>query len=454
MSSKEAIGVETVLRPSKTSQLSQERTIPLDDLLKVVDLAATERWPELAIVGPEISFEFVREQCFAEWPISHVFRLDDHLVDVSPLLQLTHLRALYLGDHRIGGVGARALATLTALTNLDLTQNPDLFLETRQHVQRGGANFSRSPLIPLDSPLIGPEGAHSLASLTELRSLSLFGCRIGPEGARSLASLTKLRSLDLSHCDIGPEGARSLDTLTELRSLTLSNCNIEPEGARSLVSLTKLSSLNLSDCNIGSDAPRSLSSLTELKSLDLTDCGIGPEGARSLTSLTKLTSLKLRGCQIGPEGARALLDAWCDGSSGEHLEYLELGVESDHDSVLPPEALGTNDAQAILAAYRRFHGREAQKLQPLREARVLVLGNEAVGKTSLIRYLVDDEFRDPNEQKTPGARLREKIEVHSWLDSSAVPLECDVKLNVWDFGQQFPGCWNSRENERFCGSCS
>ncbi len=21
-------------------------------------------------------------------------------------------------------------------------------------------------------------------------------------------------------------------------------------------------------------------------------------------------------------------------------------------------------------------------------------------------------------------------------------------------GQQFPGCWNSRENERFCGSCS
>ncbi|QDT95532.1 Miro-like protein [Gimesia aquarii] len=104
--------------------------------------------------------------------------------------------------------------------------------------------------------------------------------------------------------------------------------------------------------------------------------------------------------------------------------------------MLPDEAISGSDAEAILAAYRRFHGSEAHRLQPLREARLLVLGNEAVGKTSLVSYLVDNEFRNPAEEKTPGARLREKIEVQAWADSSPAPLECDVKLNVWDFGGQ------------------
>ena len=62
---------------------------------------------------------------------------------------------------------------------------------------------------------------------------------------------------------------------------------------------------------------------------------------------------------------------------------------------------------------------------------MLVVGNEAVGKTSLIRYLVHGQPRNPDEKKTPGAAIHEKIEIQDWSPDAA-----DIKLNVWDFGGQ------------------
>jgi small GTP-binding protein len=59
------------------------------------------------------------------------------------------------------------------------------------------------------------------------------------------------------------------------------------------------------------------------------------------------------------------------------------------------------------------------------------VGNEAVGKTSLIRYLVDNTPRNRDEPKTPRAAVREKIETRDW-----VPAGCPVTLHAWDFGGQ------------------
>ncbi len=222
--------------------------------------------------------------------------------------------------------------------------------------------------------------------------------------------------------------AQKLASLTALTSLDLVNNNIRADGARALASLTALTSLDLSYNSIGDDGARALASLTALTSLNLLSNQIGPDGARALASLTALTSLNLAGNSIGADGARALLDAWVDSPHADRLEMLDLTFNGDLSSVLPPESLETEDAQAILAAYRRF--RQAEN-RPLLEARLLVLGNEAVGKTSLIRYLVDSQPRDPSEQRTPGAKLREKIETRAWS-----PDECPVRLNVWDFGGQ------------------
>ena len=158
-----------------------------------------------------------------------------------------------------------------------------------------------------------------------------------------------------------------------------------------------------------------LSSLTGLTSLGLIGHGIGAEGARALASLTSLTSLNLGTNGIGAEGARALLDAWVESPTAKRLLFLDLRENGDLSSVLPAEALDTTNAQAILTAYRRYRSAwNIQAVQPLNEAKLLLVGNEAVGKTSLIRYLIKNEPRNPSEPKTPGAAMHEQIDTQAW----------------------------------------
>ena len=150
-----------------------------------------------------------------------------------------------------------------------------------------------------------------------------------------------------------------------------------------------------------------LASLTGLTSLNLSNNSIGDEGARAIAaSLTGLTSLDLSYNNIGGEGARALLDSWSSLHSSSQLLSLNLRNNGDLGGLLPKEVLETTDAQAILAAYRSFvAAKETQTLRPLNELKLIVVGNEAVGKTSLLRYLITGKPRDPNETRTSGIEL-------------------------------------------------
>ena len=56
---------------------------------------------------------------------------------------------------------------------------------------------------------------------------------------------------------------------------------------------------------------------------------------------------------------------------------------------------------------------------PLDEAKMLVLGDEAVGKTSLVRFLIQDLPRDQDEKATRGARLHERITTEGWTPEEA-----------------------------------
>jgi hypothetical protein len=321
---------------------------------------------------------------------------------IFKLASLTELTSLHIQDNEIGPEGARVLASLTGLTSLYLSSNR-----------------------------IGPEGAHALAALTRLTSLHLDYNQLGATGTRALAALTRLTSLHLEYNRIGAGGARALAALTRLTSLHLTGNAIGDEGARALTALTELTSLHLGYNQIGDEGARALAALTGLTSLHLTGNKIGDEGAHALAALTGLTVLDLGNNQIGDEGARALLDAWCDVNASMRVK-LALGSNRLMESLLPPEVLNSQDAQAILAAYRGYRDAKRQNaLRPLNEAKLLVVGNEAVGKTSLIRYLVHDKPRDPDEQKTPGTAIHEKIEVSAWSEHQS-----HLRLNVWDFSGQ------------------
>lgn len=340
------------------------------DLPEIVARAKAEAWQDLALIGPN-GYWRVPQISSA---YTNIFRVNPELRDISRLVVLDKLQFL------------------------DLSGN-----------------------------LLGVEGGYAVAKLESLRSLCLWNNEIGDEGAFALSKLSSLISLDLGVNSLGPAGARSLSNLDQLKHLILYNNWIGSEGARALSALKFLSTLDLRGNNIKDEGVWCLLTLPHLRELILRSNNIGDNGARALSILRGLKRLDLRSNNIGPIGAQALLDAWADSPDFERLETLDLRENQDLSSLLAPELLKTIDAHSILAAYRRFRSAD---LEPLNEAKLLVVGGEAVGKTSLVRFLARGTARNPSEAKTSGIS-QEKIETQTWR-----PEQSNVVLHVWDFGGQ------------------
>ena len=82
-----------------------------------------------------------------------------------------------------------------------------------------------------------------------------------------------------------------------------------------------------------------------------------------------------------------------------------------------------NPAEILDYYYRVWGGGQ----RPLNEAKLILVGRGAVGKTSLVNRLIHNEFK-LGEQKTNGISITEwPIRLNG---------EEDVRLNVWDFGGQ------------------
>ena len=124
------------------------------------------------------------------------------------------------------------------------------------------------------------------------------------------------------------------------------------------------------------------------------------------------------------------MEAWANRRGTIRFGYLSLSDNGDLTSLLPAEVIGNKyNPDEILTAYLRFRG---SPRKPLNECKLLVVGNEAVGKTSLIRFLIDGKTRNPSEEKTPGISINERINVRNW----AIPSNNNIRLNIWDFGGQ------------------
>lgn len=112
------------------------------------------------------------------------------------------------------------------------------------------------------------------------------------------------------------------------------------------------------------------------------------------------------------------------------LKYLDIFV---NDALgIPPEILGLSwnkgvtatKPSDILSYYFRTRTEPSHRLN---EAKVIFVGQGAVGKTSLVKCLIDNTY-NPHETKTEG------IEIRRW---SVVNADGEkIALNVWDFGGQ------------------
>ena len=260
----------------------------------------------------------------------------------------------------------------------------------------------------------------ALGQLTQLQELDLSGNQLTavPE---ALGQLTQLQKLDLSYNQLTavPE---ALGQLTQLQELNLSGNQLTavPEA---LGQLTQLRWLYLYHNQLTA-VPEALGQLTQLQNLALADNQLTAV-PKALGQLTQLQELDLAGNQLTavPEVLR-------------HLTSLqELYLHENTALGLPMEVLGptrrdvyTKQAQPakpseILEYYFRVRGGR----RPLNEAKLILVGRGAVGKTSIVKRLVDDQF-NPHEKKTDGIQTTEwPLRLHGHED---------VRLHIWDFGGQ------------------
>ncbi|NOT02643.1 MAG: hypothetical protein HOP29_18715 [Phycisphaerales bacterium] len=398
------------------------------DIDALLDRAAAERWIELALVPTEATW------ARNEWhglgrPADRFFFLKRPLHAVPPkLLQLTGLTTLDLGNNNIGDEGAKALATLTGLTTLHLGDN-NIGAEGAKAL----ATLTGLTTLHLGDNNIGAEGAKALATLTGLTTLHLGGNNIGAEGAKALATLTGLTTLHLWNNKIGAEGAKALATLTGLTTLHLGDNNIGAEGAKALATLIGLTTLNLWSNNIGDEGAKALTTLTSLTTLHLGANKIRAKGAKALAAITGLTTLHLGGNKIGGEGAKAL--AALTALNTLDLRSNNIGSEGAKALATLPETvnidLGGNPcSQADFDVYRRA----LHEKSPLREVKVLILGEGNVGKSCLLDAFQGKPFVEKRDS-TRGIDIERVVQVTP-VPVKGKPGDRDLVLNCWDFGGQ------------------
>ena len=122
---------------------------------------------------------------------------------------------------------------------------------------------------------------------------------------------------------------------------------------------------------------------------------------------------------------------------GQLTNLQTLDLRDNPDLGIPPEILGPEElhrspnAPAEVLEYY-FAARQASR--PLHEAKLLIVGQGGVGKTSLVRRLIEDEFNE-HEQKTEGINI-ERWTVAAHPQEGATKPDANIQVNIWDFGGQ------------------
>ncbi len=224
-----------------------------------------------------------------------------------------------------------------------------------------------------------------------------------------IGQLTQLSTLFLSHNQLTrlPAEIGQLTNLTRLYTSENQLITLPAEMGQ----LAQLTTLVLRSNQLIT-LPAEMGQLAQLTTLDLKGNRLTTLPAE-MRQLTQLSRLDLSRNQLGRLPAEVV--------QLTNLRYLNL---TDNPIPLPPEILEKTHKPATISNY--YRQLQAGQKQALNEAKMLLVGQGSVGKTSLVKRLIKDHY-DPHERKTDG------INIQSW--SIRVNRQ-DIRLNVWDFGGQ------------------
>ncbi|MGK7930025.1 MAG: leucine-rich repeat domain-containing protein [Microcystaceae cyanobacterium] len=334
---------------------------------------------------------------------------NNQLSELPPIFaQLSQLQQLNLSNSKLSELPPE-IAQLSQLQQLDLSNNQlsELSPEIAQLSQLQRLYLSNSKLSELP-----PE----IAQLSQLQQLDLSNNQLS-ELPPEIAQLSQLQQLDLSNNQLS-ELPQEIAQLSQLQGLYLSNNQLR-KLPQEFAQLSQLQQLDLSsNHNHFSDSRISYYqaiikiNLAEKKGaicLDLSNKQLS-ELPPEIAQLSRLQTLYLGNNKLSklpPEIAQL-----------SRLQYLDL---SNNKLPIPPEILEkTKQPQSIINYYL------SETKQPLHEIKMLLVGEGGVGKTSLVKRLLDQTY-NPKENKTEGINIR------PWPLSVN---ENTIKINVWDFGGQ------------------
>jgi internalin A len=357
-------------------------------------------------------------------------RLDNNQLITLPawLGQLSRLQSLSLWDNQLTML-PEELGQLSRLRSLDLGFNQLTMLPE----ELGQLSRLRSLNLGFNQLTMLPE---ELGQLSRLQSLDLNGNQLTtlPEWLREfkhlqwlnlssnwfktlpnwLGQLSRLQSLYLSNNQLAvvPTWLRHLNRLQQL-NLRNTRLTTVPEW---LGHLSRLQSLDLSRNQL-TMVPEALRQFSRLQSLDLSGNQLTtvPDG---LGQLNRLQSLNLSGNQLRtvPEEL-----GFCSQLTTFHLysNPLNFALRSAYEA-------GVDELKAYLQSIDSPERREY-----LYEAKLVLVGEGDVGKTTLLKALTGQEPRK-NEPTTHGVQID--------IQALALPHPGDdartLQFNAWDFGGQ------------------
>jgi internalin A len=357
--------------------------------------------------------------------------LYNNQISVIPdaIAQLSQLTTLNLYNNQISVI-PNAIGKLSNLTSLNLSDNqiteiPDAIAQLSNLRQ---LDLWHNQITSL------PEAIGQLFNLTQL-SLSDNQITSLPEAIGQLFNLTQLH-LDNNQITVIPEAIGLLSNLTQLY-LFKNQITCIPDAIGKLFNLTRLSLWN----NQISSIPKAIGQLSNLTDLELGG-NLITQISEAICQLSNLRQLHLSGNQITqiPEAIAQLSNL-----TELHLSYNQIEKIPECLETLPklekldlrcnplpisPEVLGPanwrEDPGTPAAIFNYLRQLRSGKVLPLNEAKVLLVGQGSVGKTSLINRLTHNQY-NPNQPQTDG------LNITNWqITVNTKP----VKLNVWDFGGQ------------------
>ena len=322
---------------------------------------------------------------------------------------MTHLTELDLDNNQLEDLPAE-IGNLTNLTELYLRNNQlkDLPAEI--------GNLTNLTLLILESNQLKDLPAE-IVNLTNLTRLDLDNNQLEDLPAE-IVNLTNLTGLYLANNRLEDLPAEIVN-LTNLTRLDLDNNQLEDLPAE-IVNLTHLTRLVLSGNQL-KDLPAEIGNLTHLTRLYLTNNRL-EDLPVEIGNLTDLTELDLRNNQL-KEIPINLANNFLDiGIKWEYSPFENGLYLTDNPLEFPPPEIIKSGTEALKNYFKSIE----KNKKVLNEVKVLLVGEGAAGKTSLLKQLEGKPF-DKNESQTHGINI-----CHNDVKTKGGV----VKAHYWDFGGQ------------------